>query len=354
MSEIINYEYLLELIKNDNYHFIKSYLDKLNSNNIFVRINNKLSIVELCLAHNKYNLLFILTKQYDLNKSVLEIGLDIGDINYLLFLINVKKYYVSKHLFLIACKRTNIKIIKELSNYVDITDLSDTVKYYNLLHLGADEHNIEIVKLGLEKKIFIDSFNERNINALHIACYKSNNEIIKYLLENGADINLKCYTNFSSVMHVAMNNHYINTVTLLLEYGAKINEINSKSETPLVQYLLKNLHNININFVKFMLNSGAILDNQIYYKIIKHDFYSVELIFLLLIYGIHIDNDIYTYVNFSNPQLLKDISWYKNDTSGDIILKNINSKIIINNLWINNNNNNCLIDEIIRSKYFVY
>ncbi|OUM60550.1 hypothetical protein PIROE2DRAFT_46140, partial [Piromyces sp. E2] len=78
---------------------------------------------------------------------------------------------------------------------------------------------------------------------LHIACKNNNETIVKYLIEHGADINIKHY-NLYTMLHYACENKNENLVKYLIEKGANIYIKNKLGDTPLEIAQKKNAENI--------------------------------------------------------------------------------------------------------------
>lgn len=80
-----------------------------------------------------------------------------------------------------------------------------------------------------------------------------NIEIIKFLIENGADVNGKNYTD-SSPLHyaVALKNKGTEIIKLLIDKGANVNAKNSYGDTPLHRAVFRSLEN-----TKILIENGA-------------------------------------------------------------------------------------------------
>ena len=91
---------------------------------------------------------------------------------------------------------------------------------------------------------------------LHVAAAVDYTEMLEFLLQNGADIDIKTAGEGQTAMHYAAKNDAINSLEMLLGYGANIDARDSKNRTPLQVHnpnygmivgikwkcLLKNLH----------------------------------------------------------------------------------------------------------------
>ena len=80
----------------------------------------------------------------------------------------------------------------------------------------------ELIKDIYLYKDIINEKNDLGWTALILACRNSSIETIKQLLDNGADVNLRCNGGWNALM-VSCNNNNFNTTKLLLDYGADVN-----------------------------------------------------------------------------------------------------------------------------------
>jgi len=82
---------------------------------------------------------------------------------------------------------------------------------------------------------------------------------IKFLLENGADVNTKDDKNFTLLMYCAQFND-LTLISLVLSYGAKIN-LKDLSGFTALDYAIKNN---NLDAVKLLVDNGAEISDESY------------------------------------------------------------------------------------------
>ena len=125
--------------------------------------------------------------------------------------------------FLNCCKNGHIACLKyiiELNNKYDSNvDLCRSDVYnYNAVMLACESNNLEMVKYLIEdlkifenekSKITINDVSHGGRSSLWIATYKGNFELVKYLHQNGADLNTPDgETGYSPLHYVCCHNNY--------------------------------------------------------------------------------------------------------------------------------------------------
>jgi ankyrin repeat protein len=110
--------------------------------------------------------------------------------------------------------------VKEFIQSKDIINICD--KYGNTaLFFAVRINNIDIIKYLIENGADLNAKNEDYESVLHYAAYKKNNlETIKYLIENGADTNILDYsgrTPLSCAIEISDNSETINYFTEYLQ-----------------------------------------------------------------------------------------------------------------------------------------
>jgi len=82
---------------------------------------------------------------------------------------------------------------------------------------------------------------------------------VRFLLENGADVNTKDKKNFTLLMYCVQYND-LSLISLALSYGARVNDKDISGFTAL-DYAIKNN---NLDAVKLLYDSGAIISDESY------------------------------------------------------------------------------------------
>ena len=106
-----------------------------------------------------------------------------------------------------------------------------------LIELIRANAYIEAIKANLwdhrHNKDYVNLVDEDGMTALMWACINGNIEVVKLLLENGADVNLVEKYSYNALICACFNG-YTEIVKLLLEYNADVNMVNKWGMTALM------------------------------------------------------------------------------------------------------------------------
>ena len=151
--------------------------------------------------------------------------------------------------------------------------------------------DLKLVQKLLNKGADVEARDESGQSPLHHASYLGYFEIVKLLIDSGADVNLKVPGVELTPLHGATMNGDINIVKYLIEHHAQLDSEDIEGATPIfaacwigelpvVKYLVENGANIemttsygttvlhhasqsgNLELVKFLINEGLDVNNQ--------------------------------------------------------------------------------------------
>lgn len=92
---------------------------------------------------------------------------------------------------------------------------------WSALQMAADKGHLEVVKLLVEKGAEVDYAHPVNkMTALHLAAYSGHDDVVKYLLSKGADPNRKISRGVS-ILRAVKDQGHTSTVAILEAAGAK-------------------------------------------------------------------------------------------------------------------------------------
>lgn len=105
---------------------------------------------------------------------------------------------------------------------INIDDTLSSTSYKSALHLATSEGHLSVVKMLVQEQALID-FAGPSGTALMIAINRKHEHIVRFLIEQGADVNL-AVGHRESPLHSAVRTQNASFVLLLLDHGAKIGE----------------------------------------------------------------------------------------------------------------------------------
>ncbi|WP_342263350.1 ankyrin repeat domain-containing protein [Spiroplasma endosymbiont of Clivina fossor] len=149
-------------------------------------------------------------------------------------------------------KEFDLKTDLKTDDFFSLNSNSDN----NILYIFIIQNNFELakllIKLNPDKKI-INSSDINNNTPLLLAINKDAIDFIKFLLENGADVNLQEKKVSMSIIN-AINNNNWEIINILFDHGANVN-----FQDPLVNntYLHIAARNGQLELVKLLLERGA-------------------------------------------------------------------------------------------------
>ncbi|WP_026902503.1 ankyrin repeat domain-containing protein [Pedobacter glucosidilyticus] len=133
-------------------------------------------------------------------------------------------------------------------------DFSDDISFFEAC--SADKFDTVAHKVFQNPDI-INDFSEDGFTALGLACYFGNEEIARYLVLKGADVNLPANNTYKVLpLHSAAAGNYTNICRMLLENGAAVNVVQQSGITPLHSAA----QNGNIELIIMLLEKGAHVD----------------------------------------------------------------------------------------------
>lgn len=140
-------------------------------------------------------------------------------------------------------------LLRLIKQFPDQTN-AYSVDGFTPLGLASFFGNIEIVKILIENGANpnIASNNQFKVTPLHSACAISNYDIAEILIKNGADVNAKQMQSVTP-LHSAAHNGQTKLVKLLIDNGADINSKMDNGQTPLFMAEEKEF-NETIDFLK--------------------------------------------------------------------------------------------------------
>lgn len=157
----------------------------------------------------------------------------------------------------IACKLNHKKIVKLLinTNGVDLNRYHSNISCPLLLaciyyHENTD-HNTDIIKLLIDAGADVNNtLNGKKISPLYMASERGYDSIAKLLIEAGADPNLCKTEDPIPALCIASQEGYINIVNMLIEAGANVNQLSHNNSSSLYSAICENHIEIAIKLIE--------------------------------------------------------------------------------------------------------
>ena len=163
------------------------------------------------------------------------------------FIMNMNNQFYLCPIEKVVEKSQKNKINQQL---IDACKMGNTEKVIELIKINAADLHLENTETCLK-------FNPEGNNPLHIAAANGYNDIVDYLIRNGADIH--CVNKrYATSIHTAVFKGRVETVKLLLDRGASIEAKEDEGDTPLAWASYTGYSNI----VELLLQRGANIHNK--------------------------------------------------------------------------------------------
>ena len=146
----------------------------------------------------------------------------------------------------------NIKIYLEVGAVVGVFIIRE---YEIPLFEAIAQKDNEVVKKMITSGFDVNTKNRGGLTALHVAVENENLEIIRFLLNRGANVNAKTKSRRTPIMMIEGGDeeNALEIFKLLTEKGADVNVLNEDKETP----LMVACEDDNLELVKILLEAGA-------------------------------------------------------------------------------------------------
>ena len=185
--------------------------------------------------------------------------------------VYINRLYHAKHpiectLLTIACLNEQEDFVREfLCHYKPDLDVLNVVRLGDLPHecatyfgvsalwVAAALNNLEIVKLLVEHGAQVNHITATNSTALRCACCFGNMGMVRYLVEKGGDIHIAKQNNQTNLLASVYQRH-LNVVTYLVdEAGFDVNECDAEGRSPLYEAV----ESKSLEITQFLLDRGA-------------------------------------------------------------------------------------------------
>lgn len=138
----------------------------------------------------------------------------------------------------------NLEKLKEIASNegVEKVKCNDDPQELAAIHWAANSGHLGIVQFFLEEPVSEDPNLARgnNFTPLHAASMAGRTEVVKLLIEKGANVNIQTDPQKYAPIHSASFGGHLETVKLLVEKGASIELRNYRNELPIETAIRQN------------------------------------------------------------------------------------------------------------------
>ncbi|CAH0549306.1 unnamed protein product [Brassicogethes aeneus] len=152
-----------------------------------------------------------------------------------------------------AVNKNHTETAKFLINHGADVNLRSSKYNSTALHDAAATENVEIAKVLLSKDADIDAQDINGYSPLMFAVIKNHTETAKFLINKGADVNLRGSKSNATALHVAAATGNVEIAKVLLSKDADIDAQDINGYSPLIYAVRKN----HTETAKFLINKGA-------------------------------------------------------------------------------------------------
>ena len=130
---------------------------------------------------------------------------------------------------------TELQSVWQTSNCFDLTVSSIEIDDYLVrrFHNAASEGDVSLVESMLQEGVPVYCVDRVDQTALFFAAYYNRTDVIRLLLQKGADVNKQNWIGNTPLHNAAMFNSTAEVIAMLIDHGASINITNNEGYKPI-------------------------------------------------------------------------------------------------------------------------
>jgi hypothetical protein len=138
------------------------------------------------------------------------------------------KAHLPEYNMLLAVQNDSISEIKNLIDQgADVNFHFSRLEGATILHEASRKGRVEILRYLLQNGADVNSKNYNGLTPLHVAAFCGENMVVNALIENGAEVNVKAKDNITPLHSAAVKGN-LDTVEVLISNGADVQASSSK------------------------------------------------------------------------------------------------------------------------------
>jgi ankyrin repeat protein len=159
---------------------------------------------------------------------------------------------------MMASMSNNVKVVKLLDDKGSYLSSETIYGFTPILYAAKYNPKPDVIKYLINNNANINSTNEDGVSALMFASGYNSYEVVKTLIDESTQVNKRDLSGRNSIYYAATYNPDSKIINLLVENGADVNSKNKKGLTPLMRASAFN----NYEVVKVLIEHGADINSK--------------------------------------------------------------------------------------------
>ncbi|XP_044736046.1 ankyrin-3-like [Chrysoperla carnea] len=154
----------------------------------------------------------------------------------------------------LAVTNGHLQVVKIILQHKKVNMNAKCIDGWTILHYASQENNLAMVKFLVDEGCNINLETDGGLKPIHIAAREGNKDIVEFFVSKGLCINEPDKQNLT-ILHYAVTTGQLEVIKYLIEKGADVNAKNDKGVTPMH---LAALCSCKKDVIEILLNNYAI------------------------------------------------------------------------------------------------